>query len=93
MTDGPITRADVEAALADFKDPETGRSVLQLGQLRDVEVTGHAVSLTLALSTHSAPLWDETQAALQETLRAAIPQICQRSDRPRRPSASTPAAG
>lgn len=75
MTDGALTRADVEAALANFKDPETGGGVLQLGQLRDVEVTGRAVSLTLALSTHSAPLWEDTQAALQETLHAAIAQL------------------
>ena len=29
MADGQITRADIEKALAEFKDPETGRSALQ----------------------------------------------------------------
>ncbi len=89
MTEGAITPADVENALKDFADPETGRSVVKLGQLHDVEVTGTTVSLTLALSTHSAPLWDDTQRSVEQTLRAAIPQIStvniQRAVHPRPP--------
>ncbi len=75
MADGQITKLDVETALADFLDPETGRSALKLGQLRDVEVTGTEVSLTLALSTHSAPLWEDTQAALRKAVTSAMPRI------------------
>ena len=36
MADGQITRADIEAALAEFKDPETGRSALQQDQIREI---------------------------------------------------------
>lgn len=66
--------ADVLNAVADFPDPETGRSALQLEQIRDVSVQGADVALTLALTTHSAPLWSETRATLAERIRARLPQ-------------------
>ncbi len=75
MADGQITRAGIEGILAEFKDPETGRNALQQEQIRDIEVSGDVVSLTLALTTHSAPLWDETQAALERTLQESLPQL------------------
>ena len=31
MADQPITENDVRAAVADFRDPETGRKALDLG--------------------------------------------------------------
>ena len=40
--------AAIEAAIADFKDPETGRSALQLEQIKDIQVSGNEASLTLA---------------------------------------------
>lgn len=69
-----IDEAAVRAALADFKDPETGRSVMQMEQVRDLRVSEDRVSLTLALSTHSAALWKETQQELIELVRARLPQ-------------------
>ena len=75
MADGQITQVQVQQALAAFKDPETGRSALQMDQIRDIQVRDGVVSLTLALSTHSAPLWQETQQALEQTLRTALPQV------------------
>jgi ATP-binding protein involved in chromosome partitioning len=65
-----IDEAAVRAALAEFKDPETGRSVMQMEQVRDLRVSGDRISLTLALSTHSAPLWQDTQQELGDFLRA-----------------------
>ena len=65
----------VTSALSDFADPETGRSALQQGQIRDVAVAGNNVALTLALSTHSAPLRDATVAELQQLLRGKFPQV------------------
>jgi ATP-binding protein involved in chromosome partitioning len=69
-----IDEAAVRAVLADFKDPETGRSVAQMEQVRDVHLADDRVSLTLALSTHSAPLWEETRKELAELLKARLPQ-------------------
>ncbi|MGD9646961.1 MAG: P-loop NTPase [Pirellulales bacterium] len=73
MSDENISRAEVERTLADFQDPETGRSVWKLEQVRDLQVSGRRISLTLALTTHSAPLWKETRAELIERLERAFP--------------------
>jgi len=75
MANGQINRADIEKALSSFPDPETGRSALQQEQIRDIECRDGAVALTLALTTHSSPLWDVTQDALVERLRQAFPRL------------------
>jgi ATP-binding protein involved in chromosome partitioning len=77
MSQNSIDRAAVMAVLAEFKDPETGRPVTQLDQVRDLAVAGEALSLTLALTTHSAPLWQETKAELEQLLRSKFPQLKQ----------------
>ena len=64
-----VEPSQVLSALADFKDPETGRSVTQQQQVHDVQVSGDRLSLSLALSTHSAPLWQETQSQCAKLLR------------------------
>ena len=69
-----LDEAAVRAVLSDFKDPETGRSVMQMEQLHDLRVANDDVSLTLALSTYSAPLWKETQQELVELFRSRLPQ-------------------
>ncbi|HEY2410730.1 MAG TPA: Mrp/NBP35 family ATP-binding protein [Pirellulaceae bacterium] len=69
------TPADIEKALADFKDPETGLSITGQKQIRDVKVQNGAASLTLALSTHSAPLWKETRERVTDFLRARLPDL------------------
>ncbi|MBN8626515.1 MAG: Mrp/NBP35 family ATP-binding protein [Planctomycetes bacterium] len=70
-----MTAADVLAALADFQDPETGRNAVQQQQIRDVEVSGNDVRLTLALTSHSAPLKSETAQEVEKQLRAKLPGI------------------
>jgi ATP-binding protein involved in chromosome partitioning len=73
-----MPRADeaaVRALLSDFKDPETGRSVLQMEQVRDVNLADDRLSLTLALTTHSAPLWKETQTELENLCRSRFPEL------------------
>jgi ATP-binding protein involved in chromosome partitioning len=78
-----LTEAEVLSALNDFPDPETGRGVVQLEQVRDVRVEqvrderggGAKLRLTLALTTHSAPLWNETRADCIERLRQKFPAI------------------
>lgn len=73
MSDGAITEAAVAAALRDFQDPESGRSVTEMEQVRDIVTTDGRVELTLELTTHSAPLWDETYAAAEDALTKALP--------------------
>ncbi len=73
MPDSAPLRAAVDGVLAAFPDPETGRDVRTMGQVRDVAVDGPRVIVTLALTTYSAPLWAETRQELIDRLRAALP--------------------
>jgi ATP-binding protein involved in chromosome partitioning len=75
MADGQFDTAQVLAALADFRDPETGRSAVQQEQISDVRVDGQALSLTLALTTWAAPIAEDIQTALEQKLRSAFPQL------------------
>lgn len=71
---GP-TLESVNRVLDEFRDPETGRGARQLGQIRDVAIDGARLSLTLALTTAVAPLWNETRADLVEQLQSAQPGL------------------
>lgn len=75
MAEGQLDRAAVEAVLQDFRDPETGRGALQLGQITDIQLEGNRLSLALGLTTHSAPLWEEKRAELEQLLRSKFPQL------------------
>jgi ATP-binding protein involved in chromosome partitioning len=73
MSAGSIDRAAVDAVLAEFPDPETGRDLKTMGQVRDVEIAGARVNVTVALTTWSAPLWGEARQELIDRLRSALP--------------------
>jgi ATP-binding protein involved in chromosome partitioning len=75
MAPGRLTEDVVLQALEDFTDPEAGRSVVKLGQVRDVKVDGDRVSFALGLTTFTAPVWRETQEELIAHLRARLPQL------------------
>jgi ATP-binding protein involved in chromosome partitioning len=72
-----MNEAAVQTVLSEFKDPETGRGVVEMGQVRDVRLAGDQLSLTLALTTHSAPLWKMTRADLIEMLQSRFPEFKQ----------------
>jgi ATP-binding protein involved in chromosome partitioning len=69
-----VDRAAVEAALTPLMDPETGRGVVQMEQLHDVEIDGNKANLTLGLTTWAAPLWEETRAEALRLLGDKLPQ-------------------
>ena len=75
MADGLHDISAVHSALDKLKDPETGRSVVKMEQVRDVRIQGNDLKLTLALTTHVAPLWNETQRAAEELLRNRFPGL------------------
>jgi len=74
MPEAPTTAA-LQAAVADFKDPETGLSAVGQKQIRDLDVRGTTAALTLALSTHSAALREETRQRLADYVKARLPGI------------------
>ncbi len=67
-----LDAATVEQALADFPDPETGRSVTQTGQVQGIQVNGSEVQVSLALTSWAAPLFDETIAAMETRLKSQL---------------------
>jgi ATP-binding protein involved in chromosome partitioning len=75
MAAGPVTTSQLQAAVADFKDPETGRDALAMGQIRDLAIDGSRASLTLALTTHDAPIAAELQTQLADLVKSRLPQV------------------
>ena len=75
MADSPIDLAAIQTALHDFRDPETGRSAVEMGQLRDVELAGTELSFTLGLTTWAAPIKEQVEANLTEQLQAQFSEL------------------
>lgn len=69
-----ITPESVTDALSDFPDPETGRSIVQQGQLHDVKVNAGQVQVTLGLTSWAGPVRDQTIERCQSRLQAKLPE-------------------
>lgn len=69
MSSSLPTIADVQVALGEIQDPESGRSLAKMDQIYDVKVDGGRIAATIGLTTFSAPVWKETQARVVELLR------------------------
>ena len=68
-----IDRTLVESILAEMSDPETGRNIVQMGQVYDVDILEQRVVVTLGLTTWSALLWDEFRADCHRSLEQKLP--------------------
>jgi ATP-binding protein involved in chromosome partitioning len=68
-----IDAAKVKAALATYNDPETGRNVVEMGQVKEIHVDGKRIDVTLGLTSYSAPLWPEAREAVMASLRREFP--------------------
>ncbi len=73
MAGNAIQQADVEKALGEFNDPETGRSVARMEQIRSVDVGDGSVKVELALTSWTAPIKDAVRADCVEHLRERLP--------------------
>lgn len=62
-------QAAVHAVLADYKDPESGRGLAVMDQIREVRFDGSGLHVTIGLTTHAATLWAETKAELAALLK------------------------
>jgi ATP-binding protein involved in chromosome partitioning len=69
------TVSQIEAALQDFKDPETGREAISMGQIREIGVSGDRATFTLALTSHANPIAQETADRAAELVRARVPGL------------------
>jgi ATP-binding protein involved in chromosome partitioning len=87
----PATELSVRNALSVFQDPETGRSAVQLQQIHKIAVADGKLSVTLGLTTWSAPLWNEVRDELCGLLKSRFPDqavevVVEEHRRPAEPS-------
>lgn len=75
MSDQPLTTKTLEEALDGFHDPETGRSIVKMGQVHGLELNGSKASITLGLTTYAAPLWEEIRNELAGYVRQKLPAL------------------
>ena len=61
---------DVLAALATVQDPELQRSVVDLGMIRDIEITDDRLSVRLVLTTAACPLKGRIETETDQALAA-----------------------
>ncbi|HEX3600234.1 MAG TPA: P-loop NTPase, partial [Lacipirellulaceae bacterium] len=73
MADVTVTREMVEKELAELLDPETGRSLARMEQIRQINIDGRGVEVTLGLTTWSSLLWDETRTEAERLLSQKFP--------------------
>jgi ATP-binding protein involved in chromosome partitioning len=65
----------VTAVLAGVADPESGRPLTEMGQVRTVTVAPAAIAVTVGLTTHAAILWNATRGRIEELLRSRFPAV------------------
>ena len=65
-----ITEADVRKALEGVMDPELHKSLTELGMVRDVQVQGGRVEITLALTTMGCPLKEQIVGDVEKAVGA-----------------------
>lgn len=66
-----VTREEVLNALRQVKDPELGRSLVELGMVRDIVISDGCVEVTIALTVSGCPL----RHAIQSDAQAAIANL------------------
>ena len=70
-----VDSASVTAVLSDIADPENGRSLVEMGQVRAVEASPASISVQVGLTSYAAILWSQTRGRIEELLRARFPAV------------------
>jgi ATP-binding protein involved in chromosome partitioning len=65
-----VTEAKVRKALEGVMDPELHKSLIELGMIREVQIKGSQVSITLALTTLGCPLREQIVDDVKATVGA-----------------------
>ena len=65
----------VAAVVAAVADPESGRPLPEMGQLRIIAAGPDRIAVTLGLTTHAAILWNAVRGRVEELLRTRFPQV------------------
>lgn len=72
------TTAAVQEVLAQYPDPELGRSIVALKQVSKVSVAAGGLDVTVGLTTFAAPLWSDAQGEITQLLQARFPSVAVR---------------
>ncbi len=64
-----LSEQQVRESIRGFPDPESGRDVLGTGQIAKIEINQGKLDVTLELTTHAKPIWEDTRQALERRLR------------------------
>ena len=67
-----LTLTAVQDVLSGFIDPETGRDIVTMEQISNIQVDGGSLVCDFGLSTHSAPIWESKRAEFEQYLRANL---------------------
>ncbi|PHS17652.1 MAG: ATP-binding protein [Blastopirellula sp.] len=68
MAEGQVTVPKIIEVLSKIADPLSGRPITQTDQVKEIDLTGSCLFFRLELTSHSAPLWDETKQAAEQLL-------------------------
>ncbi len=66
----PLEKSDVFEALKKVQDPELHKNLVELGMIKDVEINGDAVRVTVALTFAGCPLKSKIRQDVEEALRS-----------------------
>jgi ATP-binding protein involved in chromosome partitioning len=72
----PISEAQVLAALRPIVDPDFGRSIVELGFVKNLRIEGQRVSFDIELTTPACPVKAEFERAARERV-AALPDVAE----------------
>lgn len=61
----------VRNAIASHPDPETGRPIDSMGQIKEIDIDGKRATIKIGLTSHSAPIADDLRDALEAKVVAA----------------------
>ncbi len=65
-----VTREQVIEALKKVKDPELNKSLVDLGMVKDIEIAGPNVRVTIALTMAGCPLKDKIKQDVKEAVKS-----------------------
>ncbi len=63
----------VRSTIESFPDPETGRPIGTMGQIKEIQIDGSSAIVTLGLTSHSRPIADEVAESIAAKIVASIP--------------------
>ena len=65
-----MTQEDIRRALSSVQDPELGKSIVELGMVRDIVAEPDLVGATIVLTTAGCPLRNQIRAEAEQALSA-----------------------